>query len=83
MSDEVKVYTVPTCSFCKMTKEFLTQKGIAFSDHDVSTDAEAREEMSRVSGQGLSVPVISVGETVIVGFNKDRLEQALKDSGLT
>jgi glutaredoxin len=65
-----------------MTKEFFTQKGIAFSDYDVSTDAEAREEMSRISGQTMSVPVISIGDAVIVGFNKDRLVEALKNSGL-
>jgi len=59
-----------------MAKEFLSQKGIAYTDHDVTKDRKALEEMIRISG-GRSVPVIVACEEVMVGFDRARLEQAL------
>ena len=77
MSEKVKIYSTPTCPFCKMTKEFLWQKGIEFIDYDVTKDREALEEMRRITGGARSVPVIAVCNEVMVGFDRDRLEQAL------
>ena len=59
-----------------MAKEFLSQRGIAYSEKDVSRDPAAAQEMVRRSRQQ-GVPVITVGDHVIVGFDRQRLEQAL------
>ena len=47
----VTVYTSPTCSYCRMLKEFLARRGIVFEEHDVSRDASAGQEAVRISGQ--------------------------------
>ena len=60
-----------------MTKEFLSKKGISFENYDVISDKEALKEMKKISGGALSVPVISVCNEVMVGFDRGRLEQAL------
>ncbi len=60
-----------------MAKEFLSQKGIKYIAYDVTKDPQALEEMRKISGGVLRVPVISVCQEVMVGFNRDRLEQAL------
>ena len=39
-------------------------------------DLHAREEMVQVSGQ-MGVPVILIGDEVIIGYNRDRLQEAL------
>ena len=77
MAEKVKIYSTPTCPFCKMTKEFLSQKGIEFIDYDVTKNREALEEMRRITDGARSVPVIAVCNEVMVGFDRDRLEQAL------
>jgi len=59
-----------------MTKEFFKEKGIEYTDYDVSTDAEKRKEMLEKSGQ-MSVPVIFVGEQMFIGFDKNKLSEAL------
>ncbi len=59
-----------------MAKEFLSQRGVPFADHDVTKDRQALEEMIKVSG-ARSVPVIVACEQVMVGFDAARLEQAL------
>ncbi len=77
MGEKVKIYSTPACPFCKMAKEFLSQKGIEFIDYDVTKDREALEEMRKITGGARSVPVIAVCNEVMVGFDHGRLEQAL------
>jgi len=60
-----------------MAKEFLSQKGVAFVTYDVTKDKAALEEMRKISGGALRVPVISVCNEVMMGFDRNRLEQAL------
>ncbi len=73
---EVKVYSTPTCPYCKMAKEYLSSKGVSFQNIDVSADKAAGEEMVKVSGQ-MGVPVIVVGNEVIVGFDKGAINKIL------
>jgi glutaredoxin len=60
-----------------MAKEFLSKKGVQFQDFNVMQDKAALEEMRTISGGALRVPVISVCNEVMVGFDKNRLELAL------
>jgi glutaredoxin len=59
-----------------MAKEFLSQKGYQFTEYDVTKDRAALDEMVRISG-ARSVPVISACNEVMVGFDRNRLEQML------
>jgi glutaredoxin 3 len=58
-------------------KEFLSQKEVAYTDHDVTTDKTALEEMRKITQGGLSVPVIHIADEVIVGFDEERIKKAL------
>lgn len=73
----VKVYSTPTCPFCKMTKDFLKENKVKFEDIDVSSDQSKAKEMVEKSGQ-MAVPVTDIGGKMIVGFNKEKLTEALK-----
>jgi glutaredoxin-like YruB-family protein len=70
----ITIYSTPTCHFCHMAKEFLTEHNGPFTDYDVQADLEKRAEMAEKSG-GMAVPVIDVDGEVMVGFDKDRLAQ--------
>ena len=72
----VKVYSTPTCPFCKKTKEFLKANNIGFKDINVSADPAALNEMVEKSGQ-TGVPVIDIDGTIIVGYDIEALEKAL------
>jgi glutaredoxin 3 len=72
----VKVYSTPTCPYCIRAKAYLQQKGVAFENFDVSADDDKLQEMLKVSGQ-MGVPVIVVNDQVIVGFDRERLDQLL------
>ena len=73
---EVKVYSTPTCPYCKMAKKFLEDNGIEYQDLNVAEDKAAREEMIRKSGQ-MAVPVIDIEGEFVIGFNQAQLKQKL------
>jgi glutaredoxin-like YruB-family protein len=72
----VSIYTTETCGYCKMAKDFFVKNNVAFQEFDVGHDLTKRQEMIEKSGQ-MGVPVISVGDDMIVGFNKPRLTELL------
>ncbi|MCX8052777.1 MAG: glutathione S-transferase N-terminal domain-containing protein [Armatimonadetes bacterium] len=72
----VSVYTTPTCPYCTQVKEYLKSKNVQFSEYNVVTDLEARNEMVRKSGQ-LGVPVIEVDGQIVIGFNRNKLDELL------
>ena len=76
MLKTVKIYSTPTCHFCALAKEFLTENNIPFENIDILTNVEARKEMVELSGQ-MGVPVIVIGEDIIVGFNKGKIAELL------
>lgn len=59
-----------------MTKEFLKESGIPFENIDVLENVEARKEMVEKSGQ-MGVPVIQVGNDIVIGFQKEKLANLL------
>jgi len=73
---EVTIYSTPTCHFCHAAKDFFTEHGVKFTDYNVATDLEKRKEMIEKSGQ-MGVPVINVDNQVIVGFDEEKLREAL------
>jgi glutaredoxin 3 len=75
---KIKVYSTPSCPYCKMTKEFLKTKGVDFEDIDVSTNREAAEEIVKKSGH-MGVPQIEINDKIIVGFDKEALEGELRN----
>jgi glutaredoxin-like YruB-family protein len=74
--ESVVVYSSPTCIHCRAAKAFLAAAGIDFDEVDVQEDIEGREELIELTGQ-LAVPVIVVGETVVQGFDRPRLQALL------
>ena len=77
MSDkEVIVYTAPGWPWCNRAKEFLSRKGISYLEYDIAKDTDKAKEMVQKSKQ-MGVPVITVDNEVIVGFNQTQLNTQL------
>lgn len=79
MDKTVTIYTTPTCHFCQISKDFFKEHNVAYTEYNVATDMEKRQEMINKSGQ-MGVPVVFIGEEMIIGFDKKRFESEL---GLT
>ncbi|OGG73076.1 NrdH-redoxin [Candidatus Kaiserbacteria bacterium RIFCSPLOWO2_01_FULL_53_17] len=72
----VTIYSTPTCHFCGMAKEFFKANNIQYTEHDVASDIAQRKEMIEKSGQ-MGVPVITVGDSLVVGFDEPELRSLL------
>ncbi len=77
MADKkVVIYSTPTCPYCKRAKDYLSRKGIPYTDINVAQDREKAKEMIQKSGQ-MGVPVITIDNEVVVGFNQTLLDRLL------
>lgn len=77
MDHTVMVYSTPSCSWCQIAKQHLTDSGISFEDIDVSADMARAKEMVSKSGQ-MGVPVIDIDGEIIVGFDRARIDSLLE-----
>jgi len=64
---KVTIYSTATCHYCKLAKDWFDENDIKYTAYDVGKDREKAKEMKDKSGQ-LGVPVIVIGDEVIVGF---------------
>jgi len=79
---KVFIYSLTTCGWCKKTKEFFAENGVAYQyvDVDKATMDEKREIGTRL--QELNVPLgfpvtVIDDETVISGYKPDDFTEAL------
>ncbi len=72
----VTIYSTPTCHFCHMAKEFFMANHVPYTEYNVATDLPRRKEMIEKSGQ-MGVPVIYVGDKLVVGFDEPELRMLL------
>lgn len=73
---EVTIYSTASCHFCHMAKDFFTEKNVQYTDFNVGENIEKRKEMVEMTGQ-MGVPVIRIGDDVIVGFDKNKISELL------
>ena len=75
----VTIYSSPTCAFCHMAKEYFKDHGVEFTEKDITTDAEAYKFVVEEVGQAVT-PIITINDTVIVGFDRPKIDDTLQDS---
>lgn len=73
----VVVYTSSTCPYCTLAKDYLKEKGVEYTEKNVTTSREARQELMEKGHTG--VPVIVIDGQEIVGFDKARMENLLSE----
>jgi len=79
---KVLLYAISTCAWCKMTKEFLKENDVEYEyvDVDLASDEDhekIRNEIIRLGAEPTYPTLIVDGKTVISGFRKDKIKEAL------
>lgn len=80
MATEVVAYTDPDCPHCQRLKQYLGRHNIPCENRDVAADPRASAELRSMNATG--VPVVKVGDEVVVGFDRARLDDVLKAHGV-
>jgi len=78
----ITVYSTTTCPYCKMLKDYLKEKNLAYVEKLVDQDESARNEMMSASGGFLGVPYTVIekedgGKESVIGFDQGRLNTIL------
>ncbi len=63
--------------FCDRAKEYLSQKGVQFLEKDIIQDPTALDDLKKLGY--MTTPVIVIDSTVIVGFDTDKIDAALRE----
>lgn len=82
----VVIYGAEWCGACHDAARYLRRKGIPYVEKDIEKDPGAAREMeAKLSKNGLrggSIPVMDVRGTIMVGFDPERVEAALRAAPL-
>ena len=71
----VVVFSSDTCPYCVSAKEYLEEKGVAYTEKNIQRDKAARKELMSMGHMG--VPVILIDGEEIVGFDRDKIDKLL------
>lgn len=77
----VTIYSATWCAFCHAAKAYLDDKQIKYTDHDIEAEPGAAKECVDKSGQ-TGIPVLDINGTIIVGFDRPKIDAALASAGL-
>ena len=72
----VTVYSTTSCPYCNMAKDYFKPNNVEYTDYNVGEDQAKGQEMVQKSGQ-MGVPVIDIDGTIIIGFNKEKINEVL------
>jgi glutaredoxin len=77
----VKLYSDTICPVCKELERFLSEKGVEYEKINVDEDPEGEEAFLKLGSDIL--PVLDIEGTVVVGFDQEAVEKALREKGIT
>ena len=77
LSMSARIFTTHDCVSCGAVKNYLKNKNISFVEVFIDEDNEAAQEMIDMSGQ-FSVPVTEINGKIVIGFNRQALEAAIR-----
>jgi glutaredoxin len=85
MTDEVFLYALSTCPWCRKAKQWFKDTQIPFEFVDVDLLPKEEQEAAAEKAFELSgarrYPVVVINGEVVVGFNTDRYLELLKAAG--
>lgn len=76
----ITVYSATWCAFCRAVKDYFDKQGVQYIDKDVEKDPEAGLEAVTKSAQR-GIPVVDIAGDIIVGFDRPKIDAALKAHG--
>ncbi len=77
----VTIYSATWCAFCRSAKDYLDKLGVKYTDKDIEKDVKAAQE-SMEKSQQTGIPVIDIDGTIIIGFDRPKIDEALKAHNL-
>ena len=78
MDTKVTVYSADWCAFCHAAKDYLNKIGVKFTEKNVEENQKFAQEAVEKSNQ-MGIPVLDIDGQIIIGFDRPKIDAALKD----
>lgn len=72
----VELYSTSWCGYCRKSRNFLTDKGVAFNEYDIEQSSAARARFDELGGRG--VPLLAVGDSTVSGYRPQAFRDAIE-----
>lgn len=77
MTDEIEVYSTPSCPYCNKLKNWLDEQGYEYTDYNVNENQEkAKEMIERTRQRG--VPQTFIGDEEVIGFQPEKIKEIVE-----
>ena len=81
LTENITLYALSTCMWCKKTKALLDSKGVRYTCHFVNelkgpALEEAKKKVAELN-PSMSYPTMVIDDKVIVGYKPDKIEEAV------
>lgn len=77
---DVVLYAIDECGACDLLRNLLRERGVPFQEKNVQDDPALQAELKEVAG-ALKVPVLTIGDEVFKGYNKELVLNELDEAG--
>jgi glutaredoxin-like YruB-family protein len=77
----ITIYSADWCAFCHAAKGYLDKLGVQYVDKNVESDPSVAQESVDKSGQ-TGIPVIDIDGTIIIGFDRPKIDAVLREKKL-
>ena len=72
----IEVYLTSWCPYCQKLEKYLKTNGIPYTRYDVEHDFFGKQKYKQLGGKG--VPLITVDDYIMAGFNPQRLKMIIQ-----
>ena len=73
---ELKMYSTPFCSQCKLLKRYFASKGIIYTEINIFNNEKLIKYLEEKAG-ARSTPVLEYDSKFIVGFKKPQIDKMI------
>lgn len=76
-NSNIIVYSATWCAYCHAVKDYLDKLKVPYEEKDIEADpASGLEALNKSDQRG--IPVIDIDGEIIVGFDRPKIDAALK-----
>jgi len=80
---QITIYSTSWCAFCHTEKQWLDKLGFSYVAKDIEADKDAYNElMAKNGGAFTGVPVTDIGGDLVLGFDRPKIQEAIKKHGI-
>ena len=80
ISAPATLYMTQECDSCELVRKVFDLHAVPYLEVDVENDSEAQEGLKKLTG-ALRIPSVTIGDKVISGFDRNKIEDTLISKG--